>query len=93
MNGEVRRTEGVYEDSGMLDEDGQKLTVWRRGLTEVMCCGEWLECTRFTNTCGNCNADYNMSGHMLAPREQWGEDTGESILDILWADCDNKHED
>ncbi len=36
----------------------------------------------FTNTC-DCGADYNASGQRLAPREQWGEETGESVGDIL----------
>lgn len=35
----------------------------------------------FTNTC-DCGADYNMSGQRLAPREQWGEETGEH-----WTEC------
>ncbi len=55
---------------------------WERGTTEVMCCGEWLLCDRFTNTCDHCGSDFNMSGQMLAPREQWGEETGEA-----WFDC------
>jgi len=33
-----------------------------------------------------CGADYNSSGQRLAPREQWGWDTGESVSDILMAD-------
>jgi len=37
----------------------------------------------FTNTCEKCGADYNMSGQHLAPREQWGWDTGESLDEIL----------
>jgi len=37
----------------------------------------------FTNTCEKCETDYNMSGQELAPREQWGEETGESLSDIL----------
>lgn len=36
----------------------------------------------FTNTC-DCGADYNSSGQRLAPREQWGEETGEPLADIL----------
>ena len=36
----------------------------------------------FTNTC-DCGADYNMSGQLLAPREQWGIETNESLTDIL----------
>jgi hypothetical protein len=30
----------------------------------------------FTNTC-RCGRDYNSSGTELAPREFWGEETGE----------------
>jgi hypothetical protein len=40
----------------------------------------------FTNTC-DCGADYNGSGQLLAPREQWGEETGESVADILGVDA------
>jgi hypothetical protein len=54
--------------------------------TEVKCCGEWLLCAGFTNTCSSCGTDFNMGGQMLAPREQWGEETGESVADILAAD-------
>lgn len=45
-------------------------------------CGELVELGGFTNTC-SCGRDYNWSGTLLAPREQWGEDTGESVADIL----------
>jgi hypothetical protein len=45
-------------------------------------CGDQVYLEHFTNTC-DCGADYNMSGHQLAPREQWGEETGESLSDIL----------
>ena len=57
-----------------------------RSETQVKCCGEWLSCAGFTNTCDNCHTDYNMSGQELAPREQWGEETGESVADILAID-------
>lgn len=45
-------------------------------------CGEDVYCSGFTNTCDKCNADYNFNGVMLAPREQWGEETGET-----WWEC------
>jgi len=45
-------------------------------------CGKEVELAGFTNTC-DCGADYNSSGQLLAPREQWGEETGESLSDIL----------
>jgi len=34
------------------------------------------------NTCAGCGADYNLSGQRLAPRSQWGEETGESLADM-----------
>ena len=45
-------------------------------------CGHNLELTAFTNTCV-CGTDFNMSGQRLAPRSQWGEETGESVSEIL----------
>lgn len=50
-------------------------------------CGKDVELHGFTNTC-ECGVDYNMSGQELAPRSQWGEETGEHIFDILSADTD-----
>lgn len=36
-------------------------------------------------TCGGygCRREYNCFGQALAPREQWGDETGESLTDIL----------
>ena len=51
-------------------------------------CGRGVECIGFTNTC-DCGRDYNMSGELLAPRSQWGEETGESVADILAVDNGN----
>lgn len=48
-------------------------------------CGLDVEFDNFTNIC-ECGADYNMSGQLLAPREQWGEETGEQLSDILAVD-------
>lgn len=49
----------------------------------VLCdCGREVLCDRFTNTC-DCGADYNFAGQRLADRSQWGEETGESLSDIL----------
>lgn len=50
--------------------------------TLIRCCGKTLLCTDFTNTCDVCGADYNFNGDLLAPREQWGEETNER-----WQDC------
>jgi len=46
-------------------------------------CGHDVHLHGFTNTCEKCGTDYNMSGQQLASREQWGEETGESLSDIL----------
>ena len=46
-------------------------------------CGHEVVLSGFTCTCDYCGADYNSSGQRLAPREQWGEETGESLADIL----------
>lgn len=50
-------------------------------------CGREVGLLFFTNTC-ECGRDYNMSGQLLASREQWGEETGESVSDILAANSD-----
>jgi len=53
------------------------------GYVIVKCdCGEEVMCHGFTSTCDNCEADYNWAGQRLAPREQWGEETGETYADI-----------
>jgi|HigsolmetaGSP11D_1036233.scaffolds.fasta_scaffold79521_2 hypothetical protein len=46
-------------------------------------CGEEVVCQGFTSTCGRCGADYNWNGDRLTPRWQWGEETGETWLDIM----------
>lgn len=46
-------------------------------------CGDEVYLEGFTNTCHTCGADYDMSGQLLADRSQWGEETGESLSDIL----------
>ena len=63
------------------DENGRRITP-----SEGECCGEKMSLGNFTNTCRNCGADYNSAGQLLAPREQWGEETGESLSDILSID-------
>lgn len=70
--------------------DGPRTTricVRGHGVVSVKCeCGREVECDAFTNTC-QCGADYGHSGYRLAPRSQWGEETGESASDIL--NCEN----
>ena len=45
-------------------------------------CGAEVCLSGFTNEC-ECGTDYNMSGQMLGSRESWGEETGESLSEIL----------
>jgi len=54
-----------------------------RSCSEVACkCGEKILCEAYTNTC-DCGVDYGMDGGKLAPRSQWGEETGENYIDVL----------
>jgi len=46
-------------------------------------CGHPIALAAFTNTCSKCGSDYNAFGQALAPRSQWGEETGESLEEIL----------
>ena len=55
---------------------------WREPAVEKCDCGRRVVLGRFTNTC-DCGADYNSAGQRLAPRSQWGEETGETAADIL----------
>ena len=43
-------------------------------------CGSRVECwDNWVNTCDKCGCEYNRSGAKLAPRSQWGEETGETF--------------
>lgn len=68
-------------------DEGVRRYVNRYTLPAVLRCGCGREVTldAFTSECP-CGRDYNMSGQLLAPREQWGEDTGESLGDMLRGD-------
>ncbi len=46
-------------------------------------CSHKIQLESFTNTCEKCGRDYNLSGQNLAPRSQWGWDTGETLNEIL----------
>ena len=45
-------------------------------------CGRIVVLAGFTCTC-ECGRDYNSAGQELAPRSQWGEETGETAADIM----------
>ena len=50
---------------------------------EILCdCGLRVICAEDVNPC-RCARDYNMSGQVMAPRNVWGEETGETAADIL----------
>lgn len=56
-------------------------------MTEIKCrCGRVVYCDGFTNTC-DCGRDYNWNGTLLAPRECWGEETGETADEVLRAEA------
>lgn len=59
-----------------------RLHRWHTSRVGRCQCGEKVYLDSFTNTCDRCGADYNSSGQLLAPREQWGEETGEH-----WSEC------
>jgi hypothetical protein len=54
-----------------------------REVPVVVCCNEEIVCYDFTNTCSKCGRDYNFAGQSLAPRSEWGWDTGEHPDDIV----------
>lgn len=76
----------VFRQTGRYGMGVREVTV-----PVIRCgCGGKVVCEGFTNTCDRCGRDYNGSGQLLAPRSQWGEETGESLSDILGIDCDRE---
>lgn len=55
---------------------------YQSAIGECNACKRHVTLSGFTNTC-ECGADYNASGQALAHRSQWGEETGETVDDIL----------
>jgi hypothetical protein len=54
-------------------------------------CGGEIVCeSPYGNDCNRCNGEFNQSGQRLAPREFWGEETGESYSDIVNGNEDNE---
>ncbi len=52
-----------------------------REIPVVKCgCGTLVECDdSWANECRRCGREFNGSGQALAPREFWGEETGETF--------------
>ena len=79
------------KDGSMVDGGVECSTIrWKDPRVGRCPCGEEVVLDRFTNTCAECGADYNQSGQRLAPRDQWGEETGENYLDVLAVDYDQE---
>ena len=69
-------------DEGVVDQVGH---YYESPVIECVRCHTEVELyDAFLSSCDHCGADYNGSGQLLAPREQWGEETGESLSDILF---------
>ena len=82
MKREIRKVKGKYE-STMGDNYFIEDPKGHSSINEIKCCNKWIWLDQWTNTCDTCQSDYNMQGNKLAPRSQWGEETGESLSDIL----------
>ncbi len=78
----------------IIDKGVQTIThhYYEPGEIECNCGKDTVVLHGFTNTCETCNRDYNMSGQELAPREFWGEETGESLSDILSIDVNDSED-
>lgn len=61
-----------------LREVDSSYTEPAQGLCDI--CGGLVYLTSFTNECDQCGTEYNFGGKRLAPRSQWGEETGEVFL-------------
>jgi len=66
----LRRCRAGEEDvcAPLVRDESYTFFVCARARCE---CGTCLDLDSFTNTCEGCGRDYNMSGQLLAPREQW----------------------
>jgi len=42
-------------------------------------CGAEVECSSWWSNACDCGTEYNGAGQTLAPRSQWGEETGETF--------------
>ena len=69
--------------SGVKPEVREMRCSYRSPAIGQCLCGAEVELEGFTNACNRCDRDYNSAGQLLAPRSQWGEETGESASDIL----------
>ena len=67
----------------IIDRGAQKhISSWQEPAIGLCYCGDEVALDGFTCTCEKCGTDYNQSGQRLAPRSQWGAETGEHPADI-----------
>ena len=67
----------VIKDAQYCQETGREISP-----RVVACnhCGTHISLEdSWSNECSKCHTEYNKSGQELAPREFWGEETGESF--------------
>jgi hypothetical protein len=53
------------------------------GVVRCVCGAEVELASTWANSCEVCDREYNGSGQLLAPRSQWGEETGETSADFI----------
>lgn len=80
-NLEFCETDGGKELYGPFHET--RTHRWREhAIMRCSCGAEVVLAMSLTNPCG-CGREYNASGQLLAPRCQWGWDTGETEAEIM----------
>ena len=84
--GVVQHTRSFNEAAVIRCRGRLKIKRGNRFVEYVDCNNEVSLDNVMTNTCEKCHSNYNSSGRKLAPRSQWGWDTGESLSDILSSD-------
>lgn len=74
---------GTVDDREVTDAGVRKSVNRYREPAVIECaCGKQVTLDHDGAECDRCHLTYNLSGQTLAPREQWGEETGEHPADI-----------
>ena len=68
----------LYEDMGVVEQK----EVYTEPAVLLCDCGHRVCLSTDPAECPQCGALYNLFGQRLAPREQWGYETGESYMDF-----------
>jgi hypothetical protein len=64
------------------EQDGDSVWTWWEPAVGLCDCGTEVVLATNTNTCDGCGVEYNAWGQKLAPRSQWGWETGEHSADV-----------